>query len=180
MTQAYMPQAATTEWATPQVTFDALWDEFGPFDLDPCGQKETHYTAWRIYQNGGRCLDGSTMLLDGLSQPWSGRVFLNPPYGREMAKWIEKSVREVEAGRCELVCALIPAKTGTKMWQKYILREAQQRDAGDLVIGAAALVRFLPGRLKFGDAKNSAPFPSAVVVFRGRTSTSPTPREASW
>ena len=180
MTQAYMPQPKTIDWATPKATFDALWDEFGPFTLDPCGQKEVHYSAWRIVQHGGRCYDGSTEVLDGLLQPWNGNVWLNPPYGRRMPRWIEKANMEVTIGNVEIVVALIPSRTDTKMWQKYILREAQQRDAGDRVIGEASLVRFLPGRLKFGNAKSPAPFPSAVVVFRGRTSTPPTPPEASW
>lgn len=171
--RGYMPPAASTDWETPRATFDALWDEFGPFGLDPCGQKEVHYSAWRTVQRGGQCYDGSTEALDGLVQPWHGRVFLNPPYGRAMPRWIEKAVAEVEAGRAELVVALIPARTDTKMWHEYILREAGyelERGSVERRIFAAHdalhLVRFLPGRQKFGGSKNSAPFPSAVVVWQ--------------
>lgn len=163
-----MPQAATTDWATPKETFDALWDEFGPFDLDPCGQKEVHYSAWRIVQRGGRCYDGSTMLLNGLTQPWNGKVWLNPPYGRQMPHWIEKAVTEIEVGNVELVCALIPARTDTRMWQKYILKQVGPFRGVNYCVDAQAkieVVRFLPGRLKFGDTKSPAPFPSAVVVW---------------
>jgi site-specific DNA-methyltransferase (adenine-specific) len=106
---------------------------------------------------------------EGLNAPWSAmdgtpsRVFLNPPYGREMPRWIEKAVAEVEAGHCERVVALIPARTDTKCWQRYILKEA----AYDRIAAPESLllVRFLPGRVKFVGASASAPFPSAVVVW---------------
>lgn len=163
--RGYMLQAQSTDWQTPKDLFDRLWDEFGPFDLDPCGQREHHYTAWRIAHKGGGFYDGSTEAMDGLLQPWYGKVYMNPPYGREMPKWIDKAVSEVECGNAELVVALIPSRTDTKVWQRYIVRGW----AGAGMLHAhprLAELHFLPGRLKFGGATGPAPFPSAVVVWR--------------
>ena len=80
------------------------------------------------------------------------RVFCNPPYGRDIAKWVEKSFREGHKDNT-LVVLLIPARTDTKYFHDYILHRAE--------------IRFVSGRLKFGDGNNSAPFPSMVVIFRG-------------
>lgn len=80
------------------------------------------------------------------------RVFCNPPYGNQISKWVEKSYRE----GCKdntLVVMLIPARTDTRYFHDYILHRSE--------------IRFVSGRLKFGDGKNSAPFPSMVVIFRG-------------
>ena len=168
--RAYMPQAKTTEHETPPDLFDSLDAEFGPFTLDPACQPDQH-SAEVIYERGGRVcwppaimgiVGDSRISYDGLLQDWSGRVFLNRPYGREMPRWIEKAVYEVEAGHCELVVALIPSRTDTKMWQKYIVRSV-----GPLIDCHHRIktVRFLPGRLHFSGQKDAAPFPSAVVVW---------------
>jgi len=80
------------------------------------------------------------------------RVFCNPPYGRDIAKWVEKSFRE----GCKdntLVVMLLPARTDTRYFHDFILHRSE--------------IRFVSGRLKFGQQKNSAPFPSIVVIFRG-------------
>ena len=74
---------------------------------------------------------------------------MNPPYGREISKWIEKAYYDHLMGA--VVVCLVPARTDTKYWHKFIF--------------PYATIRFLKGRLKFGDSKNSAPFPSAVVIF---------------
>ena len=173
--RAYMPQAKSVEHTTPIDLFDALNDEFGPFTLDPAAQPG-QYTAEAIIENGGVAFCppgtvvgvGSPWLHDGLLQPWTGRVFLNPPYGRQMPRWIEKAVTEIEVGNVELVCALIPSRTDTKMWQRFVMSQMEVIEgSGTFVMRchATKLVRFLPGRLKFGDAKDPAPFPSAVVVW---------------
>ena len=155
-----MPVSKSTEYETPHALFDELWETYGPFDLDPCGQKEVHYSAHRIVQHGGSCYDGSTEALDGLAQPWYGNVYMNPPYGREIGKWVKKAVIEVLTGEIvgeewfaeELrVVALLPARTDTAWWHQYI----QGR----------AYVRFLRGRLRFHGEKGSAPFPSCIVVW---------------
>lgn len=78
------------------------------------------------------------------------RVFCNPPYGREIGKWVEKAFRTNE-DHGNLVVMLLPARTDTKWFHDYIYHKAE--------------IRFIRGRLKFGDSKNSAPFPSMVVVY---------------
>jgi hypothetical protein len=87
---------------------------------------------------------------DGLKQSWNSEtVFMNPPYGKEIAQWMAKAYRESRAG-ATVVC-LIPARTDTAWWHDYAVH-------GE--------IHYLKGRLKFGDGENSAPFPSAVVIFR--------------
>lgn len=123
----------TDLWATPQDVFDALNAEFH-FTLDPCATPEN-----------AKCKKYYTREQDGLSQDWTGEVvFMNPPYGREIGKWVEK-LSEVGG------VALLPARTDTRWFHDYIYNKAE--------------IRFIKGRLKFGGAKNSAPFPSMVVVF---------------
>jgi len=128
----------SNEWGTPQWLFDKLNREFG-FDLDPCS---THENA--------KCKRHYTQAEDGLTRDWSGRtVFMNPPYGREIGLWMEKACVSAKSG-ATVVC-LVPARTDTAWWHNFAVH-------GE--------VRFLKGRLKFGDATASAPFPSAIVVFR--------------
>ena len=133
----------TEEWGTPQDLFDKLNDEFG-FTLDPCASKENH-----------KCDKYFTIKDDGLSQDWGGVVFMNPPYGREIKFWIKKAYQESLKG--SIVVCLIPARTDTIYWHKYIFPFAKD-------------IRFLKGRLKFvkdGKASDPAPFPSAIVIFKG-------------
>jgi len=144
----------TGEWKTPIALFDALWEEFGGFDLDPCGMKEHHYTAHKIYQHGGHFYDGSTPALDGLRQPWYGKVFVNPPYGKAISDWVWRcwSAPTYSDPDCVLVVALLPARTDTRWWHDCVMKADE--------------IRFLKGRLRFGDATQGAPFPSCVVVWR--------------
>ena len=88
---------------------------------------------------------------DGLSLPWHGRVFVNPPYGRELSHWIAKAKAEVEQGRARCVVALVPSRTDTRWWHEHIAGRAD--------------VYLLRGRLTFGEADQVAPFPSALVVW---------------
>ena len=139
-----MFSSTSNDWATPQEFFDKLNWRFGPFDLDPCA---TAHTA--------KCLNFYTEMEDGLTKDWGDHCcFVNPPYGREIAKWIKKGYDEAQQKDTKVVM-LIPARTDTKYWQDYVMK-AQE-------------VYFIRGRLKFGDSSNSAPFPSAVVVFEGRS-----------
>ena len=125
-------------WETPQDFFDKLNNEFD-FTLDPCATKEN-----------AKCKKFYTKKENGLIQDWREEiVYMNPPYGREISKWIEKAYYEHLMGA--VVVCLVPARTDTKYWHKFIF--------------PYATIRFLKGRLKFGDSKNSAPFPSAVVIF---------------
>jgi len=93
-------------------------------------------------------LEGSQDGLAALFLPWAGhRVFCNPPYGPQIRRWLER------ATEAEVAVYLIPARTDTRWFHEIVLPRASE-------------IRFLRGRLRFGDAKAGAPFPSMVVVFR--------------
>ena len=124
----------TYEWSTPQSLFDELNKEFN-FTLDPCATKEN-----------AKCKKFFTLKENGLLQDWSKDfVFMNPPYGKTIGKWIKKLSES-----CGV--ALLPARVDTKWFHNYIYNKAE--------------IRFIKGRIKFGGGKNSAPFPSMVVIFR--------------
>lgn len=130
----------TDEWATPQEFFDKLNAEFH-FTLDPCA-----------LPTNAKCAKYYTPQDNGLSQNWGGEiVFCNPPYGRAIYDWVRKCSEESKKPNTTVV-ALIPARTDTRYFHEYIYNKARE-------------VRFVRGRLKFGNSKNSAPFPSMVVVF---------------
>ena len=130
----------TNEWATPQDLFDTLDAEF-KFTLDPCATKEN-----------AKCSFYYTKDDDGLSQDWCDHtVFMNPPYGREIKQWAKKAYQEWKRG-ATVVC-LVPSRTDTAYWHDYFMKADE--------------IRFIRGRVKFGGSKNSAPFPSAIVVFLG-------------
>ena len=88
--------------------------------------------------------------VDGLSTDWGKRNFVNPPYGRAIKDWVYKAWWESRRGNLSVM--LIPARTDTSYWH-------------DVIFPFAKEIRFMPGRLKFDDGKNPAPFPSAIVVF---------------
>jgi phage N-6-adenine-methyltransferase len=129
--------SATAEWATPQFLFDELSDIYGGFTLDPCATPEN-----------AKCETFFTREDDGLAHSWEGKVFMNPPYGRTIGLWVRKAFEESTRGA--LVVCLLPARTDTRWWQDYARR---------------GYIHFLRGRLRFGDAKHAAPFPSAIVTF---------------
>ena len=128
----------TDQWATPQDFFDQQNALHGPFDVDVCADA-----------TNAKCAVYFDKDADGLKQAWAGKCWMNPPYGRDIGKWMKKAY---ESG-ATVVC-LVPARTDTKWWHDYAMK-------GEIT--------FIKGRLKFGSALNSAPFPSAVVVFRGAT-----------
>ena len=137
-----MFSSASGRWDTPQDFYDRLNAEFR-FTLDPCADDLNH-----------KCDKYYTEEHDGLAQDWSGeRVFCNPPYGREVQKWVSKCFNEVYGGDCPLAVMLLNARTDTRWFHDYIYNRAE--------------IRFVKGRLKFGGSKENAPFPSMVVVFRG-------------
>ena len=126
-------------WETPQAFFDALNEEFR-FTLDACA-----------LPGNAKCKLFFTPQDDGLVQDWGGHTtFCNPPYGRKIAAWVEKCYHESRKDKTRVVM-LIPARTDTVYFHKYIYRIAE--------------IRFIKGRLKFGNAQHGAPFPSMVVVF---------------
>jgi site-specific DNA-methyltransferase (adenine-specific) len=127
----------SNEWATPQDFFDKLNEEFH-FTLDVAASESNH-----------KCLKYFTQAEDGLKQDWSGeRVWCNPPYGRGIAKWIEKCATV----GAELVVLLIYSRTDTRWFHSFILGKAE--------------IRFIKGRLKFGGSKTAAPFPSILCIWR--------------
>ncbi len=128
----------TSEWPTPQWLFNALDKEFG-FTLDPCS---THKNA--------KCDKHFTIEDDGLKKSWEDEtVFMNPPYGREIEKWMKKAYEESKTG-ATVVC-LVPSRTDTRWWHNWAMK-------GE--------IRLLKGRVRFEGAINVAPFPTAVIVFR--------------
>ena len=128
--------SATNEWQTPPAVFAQLHRRF-QFTLDPCATEENH-----------KCEKYFTKSDDGLSKSWANeRVFMNPPYGREIGHWIRKAYLETSA----LVVCLIPSRTDTKYWHEYCMKSDE--------------VWFIEGRIKFGDGCKPAPFPSSIVVF---------------
>jgi phage N-6-adenine-methyltransferase len=140
MNTAVMFSSKTDLWATPQEFYNELNEEFN-FTLDPCATPEN-----------AKCDKYFTIKEDGLKQNWGGEtVFCNPPYGRVIGNWVKKCYEESQKPST-VVVMLIPARTDTKYFHEYIYHKAKE-------------IRFVKGRLKFGDAKNSAPFPSMVVVF---------------
>ena len=129
----------TDNWETPHVFFEKLNDEFH-FDRDVCASLDN-----------AKCKKFYTKEQDGLNQEWTGVCWMNPPYGKEIGKWLKKAY-ESSINGATVVC-LIPARTDTAWWHNYVMK---------------GKIRFIRGRLKFGNSKNSAPFPSAIVVFRGK------------
>jgi len=130
-----------------------LSTEFGGFDLDVCAMPETALCRRYCVPPVGaeyHVLWPGEALIDGLAQPWSGKCWMNPPYGRAIVPWIQKAYRCAKTGDATVVC-LLPARTDTAWWHDYV---------------SHGEIRLLRGRLKFGDAVASAPFPSAIVVFR--------------
>lgn len=141
MNTQVMFSSATDMWATPQDFFDNLNNEF-MFEIDVCATAEN-----------AKCKTFYTKEQNGLEMPWNGVCWCNPPYGREIGKWVERAYTSSVGGAT--VVMLLPARTDTKWFHEYIYGKAE--------------IRFIKGRLKFGDSKNSAPFPSMVAVFRPNT-----------
>lgn len=140
-TKEAMFSSKTDDWSTPKEFFNKL-DITYKFTLDPCS------TAMNA-----KCRLYFTEETNGLEESWEGHhVFMNPPYGRDIGKWIKKAFEESQKENT-MVVALIPSRTDTKYWHDYCMK--------------ANMIYFVKGRLKFGESKNSAPFPSAVVVFTG-------------
>lgn len=129
-----MFSSETDLWETPQDLFDRL-NEQHHFTCDVCATVENK-----------KCKNFYSPEQDGLAQNWGGVLWCNPPYGRQIGKWVEK------AATCGAkVVMLLPARTDTKWFHDYVLPYGK--------------IEFIRGRLKFGSAKNAAPFPSMIVTF---------------
>lgn len=130
----------TDLWETPQDFFESYNSKYG-FTLDVCADDSNH-----------KCATYFTKEVDGLKQQWQGVCWMNPPYGKEISKWMKKAYESSLEG-ATVVC-LVPSRTDTKWWHDYAMK-------GE--------IEFIKGRLKFGGSKNPAPFPSAVVIFKGKS-----------
>jgi len=140
MNTTVMFSSQTDLWSTPQDFFDQLDQEF-QFTIDVCATREN-----------AKCNQFFSPEWDGLTATWTGVCWMNPPYGRAIKHWVKKAYESSLQG-ATVVC-LLPSRTDTSWWHDYCMK-------GE--------IRFIRGRLKFGGQKNSAPFPSAVVIFRSIT-----------
>ena len=129
----------TAEWYTPHIIVTRTIATMGAIDLDPCSEGGGHIPAAAHF----------TRADNGLLHGWPGRIYMNPPYGREIGKWIVKLASEYAGGRTIQAVALVPARTDTAWWN------AIDADA----------VCFIRGRLRFSGASWGAPFPSAVLYL---------------
>lgn len=128
------------DWETPPDLFARLHTEFG-FTLDCCASPDN-----------AKCERYFTPEDDGLEQPWTAStVWMNPPYGRVIGKWIARAWVAASQEGATVAC-LIPARTDTRWWHDYCMRAHE--------------IRFIRGRVRFVGAKAGAPFPSALVIFR--------------
>lgn len=138
------------DWRTPSGLFEALDAEFG-FHLDAAAS-----------DSNARCPRYLTEEQDALTCVWPGNgpVWLNPPYGNDLGRWMEKAYLEstLRVPYRTVVC-LIPARTDTFAWHEYVMKADE--------------IRFIRGRLRFDNTDTAAPFPSAVVIFRGYRLTPP-------
>ncbi|MBQ0166904.1 MAG: hypothetical protein KBT02_07360 [Treponema sp.] len=133
-----MFSSKSPEWETPQDLFDAL-NKIHRFTLDPASTDDN-----------AKCDKHFTEKENGLLQNWGGySVFCNPPYGRNIGKWVEKGFKEAKKPGTKVVM-LLPSRTDTAWFHDYCLK---------------GRVEFLRGRLKFGDSIHPAPFPSMIVIF---------------
>lgn len=132
-----MFSSKTDLWETPQDLFDK-YNAIYNFETDVCALPEN-----------AKCKKYFTPEIDGLKQEWKGVCWCNPPYGREIGKWVEKAVNSFAT-----VVMLLPARTDTKWFHNFCLPYGK--------------IEFIKGRLKFGNAKNSAPFPSMIVIFKSK------------
>ncbi len=134
--------SSQTEYETPDDFFEC-WNRRFKFTMDVCAT-----------QNNTKCETYITPEMDALTQTWDGKTcWMNPPYGREIGKWVKKACDEWEQGDCTVV-ALLPSRTDTKWWHEYIMDACE--------------VHFVVGRIKFLGGEHPAPFPSAVVVWHSR------------
>jgi len=140
MTSKVHFSSKTDDWSTPIDFFKNIEKRFGIFDLDPCSDHDNAKAD--LYY---------TKSEDGLSKEWRGKVWMNPPYGREIVKWMKKAYESSLDGA--MVVCLVPSRTDTKWWHDYAMK---------------GKIEFIKGRLKFGNSKNSAPFPSVLIIYDRR------------
>ena len=151
----------SSDWETPDELVSWAYDHFFPdrsdqppgFSLDPCATEATNKALKHFDRHG-------------LETDWYGRVWMNPPYGRDVGQWVGKAVIESLLGHCDVV-ALLPVRTDTRWWQDWVKY--------------ASKVVLLKGRVTFVGANASAPFPSALILFPRRVQSNvPTYYTKDW
>jgi phage N-6-adenine-methyltransferase len=139
--------SSRSDWSTPQPLFDRLDKEFR-FTLDVCADA-----------NNAKCARYYDVARDGLGQPWTGVVWMNPPYGRAIERWLQRAYESTRLGACTKCVCLLPVRSDTKWWHDYVMKSSE--------------IRFLTRRLSFdvGGVKsgNKSTCPVAIVVFGGRS-----------
>lgn len=137
------------EWYTPKEVVDSVIAALGEIDIDPCSNShENPNVPAKVYY---------TKEDDGLSKDWYGRLYMNPPYGRDVKKWADKALAEIAAGRVTEAVILVAARTDTR--------------AFEALADTCRCWCAVKGRLKFSGCENSAPFPSAIFYFGTNAST---------
>jgi hypothetical protein len=137
--KAVRTNGASSEWYTPEFIISAAVSVLGEIDLDPCSPAADPTVPAKCH---------FTRADDGLSRLWTGHVFMNPPYGREIQSWVAKLHDEYSAGNVTEAIALVPASTDTDWFN---------------MLGNCA-VCFVYGRLKFS-GRGNAPFPSSLIYM---------------
>lgn len=127
------------DWETPPELF-AHWHRIFSFTVDACA-----------YPHNAKLPNFWTEQDDGLAQDWTQhRVWMNPPYGRPIGKWVQKAAESAEAGA--VVVALLPVRTDSRWWQTWVAPKANY-------------IWYHPGRVRFVGAESGATFPSAIAVY---------------
>lgn len=143
-----------SEWETPRYVFDCLDMGIG-YNLDVAASAKN-----------ALCKKFYTAKANGLIQPWTGNVWCNPPYGRDLKNWVEKAIHEAEGKSYKCCTLLVPFRPDTK-WFKLIYDYAMEH--GGVVCTA------IHGRLKFtlnGKPVGTATFPScAITIWPGEVTT---------
>jgi hypothetical protein len=146
--RAVNASSASPEWYTPKQLVNVVIKALGEIDLDPCSNVAPYNVPAKKHY---------TKDDDGLSQPWEGRVFMNPPYGKTIPQWTKRLEDEYNAGNVAEAIALVPARVDTR-WYHYISKHT---------------VCFIKGRIRFeldGVKSNPSIFPS-VAIYLGKDDT---------
>lgn len=137
-----MPRALTDKWASPPHIIEQVIQEFGEISLDPAASVDNAV-----------CSRYFTEEEDGLKRSWRGNlVYVNPPYGRILNEWVAKALYEYDMGRSKRIVMLLPSRTCTRWFHALYARSDVE-------------IRFIKGRLKYGDGSSPAPFPSILVII---------------
>jgi hypothetical protein len=131
----------TDEWYTPWLIVERVQKVFGEIELDPCSNSKDQPSVPAVMH--------FTKEDNGLTLAWFGRVYMNPPYGREIKEWVEYLVSEFEAGNTKEAIALVPSRTDTEWFR--LLKDFPRC--------------FIWGRLNFSNNGSGAPFPSMAVYL---------------